>query len=48
MSSSVHIDNKERNILILGKDLIQYLDDTTLATETKYSIFQDQDQDSFV
>ena len=30
MSSSVHIDNKNKNILILGEGSIQGLDDTTL------------------
>ena len=41
MSSSVHIDNKEKYILILAKVPIQYLDATTLTTETKYYISQD-------
>ena len=38
MSSSVHIDNKNKGILILGKGPTQGLDDTTLTAETKYSI----------
>ena len=33
MSSSVHIDNKKKDILILGKGPMQGLDDTTLAAE---------------
>ena len=33
MSSSVHIDNNKKDILILGKVPIQGLDDTTLTTE---------------
>ena len=32
------VDNKEKYILILGKDLIQGLDDTTLTAEAQYSI----------
>ena len=33
MSSSVHIDNRNRNILIIGEGPIQGLDDTTLTAE---------------
>ena len=36
MSSSVHVDNKGKDILILGEVPIQGLDDTTLTTEAKY------------
>ena len=32
MSSSVHIDNKNKDTLILDKGLSQALDDTTLTT----------------
>ena len=39
MSSSVHIDNKNKVILILGKGATQGLDDTTLIAEAQYSIF---------
>ena len=43
ISSSAHIDNKKKDILILGSGPIQGLDDTTLTTEAPYSIiFQDQ------
>ena len=43
ISSSAHIDNKKKDILILGSGPIQGLDDTTLTTEAQYSIiFQDQ------
>ena len=35
MNSYVHIDNKKKHILILGKGLT---DDTTLTAETEYSI----------
>ena len=37
MSSSVHIDNKINNILILGKVPTQGLDDTTSTAEAQYS-----------
>ena len=33
MSSSVHIDNKNKDILILGESPAQVLDGTTLTTE---------------
>ena len=38
MSSSVHIDNKAKAILTLGKGPTQELDDTKLTEEAKYSI----------
>ena len=38
MSSSAHIDNKGKNILILGEGSTQGLDDTTLRAEAKYPI----------
>ena len=38
MSSSVHVDNKEKDILILGEGPTQGLDDTTLTAEAKYPI----------
>ena len=38
MSSSVHVDNKKKNILILGEGPTQGLDNTTLIAEKKYSI----------
>ena len=38
MSSSVHANNKTKNILVLGEDIKQGLDDTTLTAEKKYSI----------
>ena len=37
MSSSVHIGNKKKYILILGESPTQGLDGTTLTTERKYS-----------
>ena len=38
MSSLVHIDNKKKDILILGKCSSHKLDDTTLTAEAQYSI----------
>ena len=38
MSSSVHIDNKNKDVLILGDVPTQELDDTTLTAEVKYPI----------
>ena len=35
MSSSVHVDNKGKDIIILGEERTQGLDNTTLKTETK-------------
>ena len=38
MSSSVHIDNKNKDILILGEGPTQRSDDTTLTAEAIYPI----------
>ena len=38
MSSSVHIDNNRKDILILGKGSTQGLNNTTITAETLYSI----------
>ena len=38
MSSSVHVDNRKKYILILGEGPTKGLDDTTLTAEKKYSI----------
>ena len=38
MSSFVHVDNKNKDILILGRRPTQGLNDTTLTTEAKYPI----------
>ena len=38
MSSSVHVDNKKKDILILAEGPTQSLDDTILTAEKKYSI----------
>ena len=37
MSSSVHANNKTKNILVLGKDFVQGLDNTTIYAEKFYS-----------
>ena len=37
-SSSVHVDNKNQDILILGEGPTQGLDDSTLTAEAKYPI----------
>ena len=39
MSSSVNVNNKEKDILILGEGPTQELDDTTLTGEAKYPQF---------
>ena len=38
MSSCVHVDNKKKDILILGEGPTQGLDGTTLTAEKRYSI----------
>ena len=38
MSISVHANNKARNILVLGKDYIEGIDNTTIYAEKLYSI----------
>ena len=38
MSSSVHANNKNKDVLILGKGQAQGLEDTTLTAEAEYSI----------
>ena len=38
MSSSEHVDNKKKNILILGQGTTQGLDGTRLTAEKMYSI----------
>ena len=38
MSSSVHIDNKEKDILILGSGSTQVLGENSLTAEKMYSI----------
>ena len=48
MSSPAHIDNKNKDILILGKGPTQGLDDTTLKAVAKYSINFMQPRKRFV
>ena len=38
MGSSVHVNNKQKYILILGESATQGLDDTRLSTGKSYSI----------
>ena len=38
MSSSVHDDNKNKDIFVFGEGLTQGLDDTTITAEVKYPI----------
>ena len=38
MSSTVHNDNENKDILILYEEITQGLDETTLTTEVKYPI----------
>ena len=38
MSSSVHANNETRRILVLAKDFIQGIDNTTIYAEKLYSI----------
>ena len=38
MSSSVHANNKIKDILVLGKDFIQGIDNTTIYADKMYSI----------
>ena len=40
MSLSVHVDNKGKDVLILGEGPTQGLNDTTLTTEAKYPIME--------
>ena len=48
MSSFVDIDNKNKDILILGEGTLQGLDDTILTTGGKYSINFTQSRKRFV
>ena len=38
LSSSSHANNKENNILVLGKDFVQVINGTTIYAEKLYSI----------
>ena len=48
MSSSVHTDNKNKDIVILGEGPPQGLVDTTLTAEAKYPINFTQSNRRFV
>ena len=48
LSLSVHIHNKKKDILVLGKDPTQGLDDTNLAAEGQYSINSSDQIENFV
>ena len=48
MSSSMHVDNKEKEILIPGEGQTQALYDTTLTAEAKYLIIFTQPGKRFV
>ena len=47
ISSSVHIDNKNKDILIFGEGPTQGLDDTALTAGAKYPIKLTQPRKSF-
>ena len=47
MSSSVHANNKIRNILVLGKDFVQRLENTTINAEKLYSIYITENNKKF-
>ena len=47
MNSFVHIDNKGNDILIVGEEPMQGLDDTALTAEVKYLINFTQPRKTF-
>ena len=47
MSSAVHVDNKKKDISILGEGPTQGLDGTALTVEKKYSINFTEDNKKF-
>ena len=47
MSSSVHVYNKKKDILILSEGPTHGLDGTTLAAEKKYSINFTENNEKF-
>ena len=38
LSNSKHANNKTKNVLVIGRDFIQKLDDTTIYAENMYSL----------
>ena len=47
-SSSVHIDNKKKDVLVLLKGPTQGLDETTITAEAEYSIIFQDCKENFV
>ena len=47
MNSPVHIDNKKKDISILGKGPTRGLDNTILTTEKEYSVNFNEQQNKF-
>ena len=48
MSSSVRVDNKGKDILIIGEGPTEWLGDTTLIAEAKYPVNFTQSRKTFV
>ena len=48
MSSSLHVDNKWKDILVFGEGPAQVLDETTLTAEAKYPINFTQSRKRFL
>lgn len=46
-SSSIHIDNQKKDILVFGEGATQELDDSTITGEAKYSISSSRSQRKF-
>ena len=46
-SSSIHVDNKKKDILILGKSPTDRLDDTAITAKAEYSIYFTEQQTIF-
>ena len=46
-SSSTHVDNRQKDNLILGNSPADGLDDTTLTEKAEYSISLDEQQNKF-
>ena len=48
MNSSMHVDNKKKNILVLGEESTQGLYNTTITVEDKYPIHLTESGKRFV
>ena len=46
-SSYFHADNRNKDILVLGKGPTDWIDDTTLTAEAEYSINYSEQQEKF-